>query len=113
MFLRATTRKKDGKLHHYWSIVENRRVAGGRVVRRHVLYLGEINSSQELAWRKSIEVLEDKGSASAPRSTRCFPKIAAQGNALGSGLVRAHGVSADRPVRHARAATGIPRPGTH
>jgi hypothetical protein len=74
MFLRATTRKKDGKLHHYWSIVENRRVAGGRVVQRHVLYLGEINSSQELAWRKSIEVLEDKGSASAPRTYALFPE---------------------------------------
>jgi hypothetical protein len=59
MFLRATTRKKDGKEHRYWSVVENRRVAGGRVAHRHVLYLGEINSSQELAWRKSIEVLED------------------------------------------------------
>jgi hypothetical protein len=59
MFLRATIRKKDGKEHRYWSVVENRRVAGGRVVQRHVLYLGEINSSQELAWRKSIEVLDD------------------------------------------------------
>jgi len=57
MFLRAKTRKKDGKEHRYWSVVENRRVAGGRVVQRHVLYLGEINSSQELAWRKSIDVL--------------------------------------------------------
>jgi hypothetical protein len=34
-------------------------VADGRVVQRHVLYLGEINTSQELAWRKSIEVFED------------------------------------------------------
>jgi hypothetical protein len=59
MFLRATTRKKDGKDHRYWSVVENRRVAGRRVLQRHVLYLGEINSSQELAWRKSIEVLDD------------------------------------------------------
>jgi len=32
MFLRATIRKKDGKEHRYWSVVENRRVAGGRVV---------------------------------------------------------------------------------
>ncbi len=55
MFLRCSTRKKDGKEHRYFSIVENKRVAGGRVVQRHVLYLGEINSSQELAWRKSIE----------------------------------------------------------
>ena len=53
MFLRATVRKKDGKEHTYFSVVENKRVADGRVVQRHVLYLGEINSSQELAWRKS------------------------------------------------------------
>jgi hypothetical protein len=77
MFLRATTRKKDGKEHRYWSVVENRRVAGGRVVQRHVLYLGEINSSQELAWRKSIEVLEDGESRHA--RTRCFPRIAVKG----------------------------------
>ena len=46
MFLRKTQRKKDGKTHWYWSVVENRRLDGGRVVQRHVLYLGEINSSQ-------------------------------------------------------------------
>ena len=44
MFLKDTTRFKDGKEHHYWSLVENRRVDGGhKVVQRHVLYLGEIN----------------------------------------------------------------------
>lgn len=59
MFLRAISRKKNGKQHRYFSIVENKRVADGRVVQRHVLYLGEINSSQELAWRKSIEVFEE------------------------------------------------------
>ena len=41
MFLRASTRKKDGKVHRYWSIVENRRLPGGRVSQRHVLYLGD------------------------------------------------------------------------
>jgi hypothetical protein len=60
MFLRASTRKKDGKEHRYWSIVENRRLAGGGVLQRHVLYLGEINSSQERAWRKSVEVLDER-----------------------------------------------------
>ena len=40
MFLRATIRKKDGKEHRYFSVVENRRVGRGRVVQRHVLYLG-------------------------------------------------------------------------
>ncbi|MFQ5343917.1 MAG: IS1634 family transposase [Anaerolineae bacterium] len=77
MFLRSTIRKKDGKQHRYWSVVENRRVAGGRVVRRHVLYLGEINSSQELAWRKSIEVLED--GAEQPRTLALFPEDRCEG----------------------------------
>src|SRR5450756_645156 len=72
MFLRATTRKKDGKQHRYFSVVENKRVHGGHVVQRHVLYLGEINSSQELAWRKSIEVLEE-GDRS-PRTLSLFPE---------------------------------------
>ena len=59
MFLRSTSRKKNGKPHRYFSIVENQRLADGRVAQRHVLYLGEINSSQESAWRKSIEVFEE------------------------------------------------------
>jgi transposase len=58
MFLRCSTRKKDGKEHHYWSLVENRRLADGRVVQRHVLYLGEINDSQQVAWRRSIEIFD-------------------------------------------------------
>jgi Transposase DDE domain len=71
MFLRATVRKKDGKEHTYFSVVENKRVADGRVVQRHVLYLGEINSTQELAWRKSIEVLDEV--QKAPRTLSLFP----------------------------------------
>lgn len=73
MFLKQTSRRKDGKEHHYWSLVENRRVDGGRkVVQRHVLYLGEINSSQQAAWRKTIELLEE-GSA-RPRTVALFPE---------------------------------------
>jgi hypothetical protein len=59
MFLRCHPRQKDGKLHRYWGIVETRRVSGGRVVQRRVLYLGEINDSQHEAWRKTIEVVEE------------------------------------------------------
>src|SRR5271155_3750155 len=59
MFLRHKIRNKDGKRHRYWSVVENKRVAGGGVVQKHVLHLGEINDSQELAWRRSIEVLDE------------------------------------------------------
>ena len=71
MFLRKTRRKKDGKTHEYWSVVENRRVAGGRIVQRHVLYLGEINSSQAAVWRKAIEVLDDDAGHS--RTMALFP----------------------------------------
>ena len=61
MFLRATNRKKNGKEHWYWSIVENYRTEKGRAVQRHVLYLGEINDSQKESWLRTIEVLEDGG----------------------------------------------------
>src|SRR5215475_4604196 len=71
MFLRHKIRWKDGKEHRYFSVVENKRVSGGRVVQRHVLYLGEINDSQELAWRKSIEVFEE--GARRPRTLSLFP----------------------------------------
>jgi len=32
MFVRCTTRKKNGKSHRYWSLVENKRCAGDKVV---------------------------------------------------------------------------------
>jgi len=86
MFLRATIRKKDGKEHRYWSVVENRRLRGGRVVQRHVLYLGEINSSQELGWRKSIEVLDE--GARAPRTLALFPEDRFEGLLPDESVVR-------------------------
>ena len=70
MFLRRTERKKDGKSHSYWSIVENKRVGHGRTVQRHVLYLGEINSSQTAAWRKAIEIFDED--AGRPRTMALF-----------------------------------------
>jgi transposase len=86
MFLRHIKRKKDGKEHRYWSIVENRRVGGGRVVQRPLLYLGEINDSQELAWRKSIAVLED--GAAAPHSLSLFPEDRFEGVLPDASIVR-------------------------
>jgi len=59
MFLRCIKRKKNGKEHCYWSIVENKRCASGQIVQRHVLYLGEINDQQQAAWQKSIEIFEE------------------------------------------------------
>jgi transposase len=71
MFLRCHARQKDGKLHRYWSIVESRRFGKRGSVQRPVLYLGEINDSQQAAWRKTIDVFED--GAPAPRSIALFP----------------------------------------
>jgi hypothetical protein len=86
MFLRAKIRRKDGKEHRSWSVVENQRVGGGRVVQRHVLYLGEINSTQALAWRRSIEVLEE--GASQPRTLALFPEDRCDGLLDDGSIVR-------------------------
>ena len=86
MFLRQTIRKKDGKEHRYFSVVENRRVADGRVVQRHLLYLGEINDSQERAWRKSIEVFDE--SAAEPRTLSLFPEDRCEGLLPDASIVR-------------------------
>ena len=86
MFLRATTRKKDGKEHRYYSVVENKRVSGGRVLQRHVLYLGEINSSQERAWRRSIEVLDE--TKQVARTLALFPEDRCEGVIPDESIVR-------------------------
>ena len=60
MYLRPNRRFKDGKEHRYWSIVESKRCVGGKVVQRQVLYLGEINDSQQEAWCRVIEAFDEE-----------------------------------------------------
>jgi transposase len=60
MFLRRHKRVKDGKEHHYYSVMESRRLQSGKVAQRRVLYLGEINDSQQAAWRKTLEVFDEE-----------------------------------------------------
>jgi transposase len=60
MFLRSNNRKKDGKDHRYFSIVENHRLAFDKTVQRTVLYLGEINDQQQAAWRKTLSVFDEE-----------------------------------------------------
>ena len=50
MYLKRNRRLKDGKEHVYWNIVESKRCAGGKIVQRQVLYLGEINDGQLQSW---------------------------------------------------------------
>ena len=60
MFLRAHNRKKDGKKHRYWSLVETvRTVVGPR--QRRLCYLGELNESGQDQWLKTIEVFNEQG----------------------------------------------------
>lgn len=72
MYLRHIQRKKNGKEHSYWSIVESRRLADGRVSQRHVLYLGEINDAQERAWARAVEVFPDE--TGPPQTMALFPE---------------------------------------
>lgn len=72
MFLRSTQRKKNGKTHTYWNIVENKRLDDGRVVQRQVLYLGELNSSQLEAWRHAIDVIDE--TTGQTRTLALFPE---------------------------------------
>jgi transposase len=71
MFLRFSRRIKNGKAHRYWSIVENKRCAGGRVVQRPVLYLGELNDSQHEAWCRVVEAFDEDGKSR--RQIALFP----------------------------------------
>jgi hypothetical protein len=50
MYLRHTTRKKDGKVHRYWSLVRSVRV-GRRVIQQTVAHLGELDEQGRLEAR--------------------------------------------------------------
>ena len=60
MFLRSNRRSKDGKDHRYWSLVETVRTADGPR-QRTLCYLGELNSSAQTRWLKTIEVFNEQG----------------------------------------------------
>ena len=97
MYLRFARRRKDGKEHRYWSIVESRRCAGGRVVQRPVLYLGEIKDSQHAAWCRVIEAF-DEGSRRY-RQLALFPaELSVPDQAQGFGIqVRLDAMELHRP----------------
>jgi len=71
MYLKCHRRIKDGKEHRYWSIAEKKRCCGGKIVDRHVIYLGEINDSQRESWTRCIEAFEDSGKRT--RQLALFP----------------------------------------
>ena len=71
MFLKCSQRRKNGKVHRSWSVVESRRYAGGKIAQQHVLYLGELNDSQQRAWERSLSVFDEQ--AGEHRQLALFP----------------------------------------
>jgi transposase len=69
MFLRELRPKKDGKEHSYWSLVETVRTPEGPR-QRALCYLGELNSSGQARWQKTIEVFNEQGES---RQLKLFP----------------------------------------
>jgi len=69
MFLRAHERRKDGKEHSYWSLVETVRTADGPR-QRTLCYLGELNSSAQARWLKTVEVFNEQGES---QQLKLFP----------------------------------------
>src|SRR6266516_3536609 len=92
MFLRCTTRKKNGKEHSYWSIVENKRCAGNKIVQRHVLYLGELDEQQHLNWETTLKISNPTRTAEsaqiAPPTGELFPAPPPSASADEKNLVR-------------------------
>jgi transposase len=71
MYLKCHTRVKDGKQHRYWSLMEKRRVADGRILDRPLLYLGEINDAQQAAWTRTIAAFDPV--TQLPQTLALFP----------------------------------------
>jgi transposase len=96
MFLRSTNRKKDGKDHRYFSIVESLRLVGGKTAQRTVLYLGEINDQQQAAWRKTLEIFDEEEQCNTTMSL--FPDDRqVPADALDGVQVRLSGLELRRP----------------
>jgi len=69
MFLRPHARSKDGKDHTYWSLVETVRTPDGPR-QKTLCYLGELNSSAQTRWLKTVEVFNEQGEA---QQLKLFP----------------------------------------
>ncbi len=95
-YLKCHARFKNGKEHRYWSLSENPRCAGGQIIQRQVLYLGEINDRQRQAWIKQIEVFDT--AAQAPVTLALFPEDRLVPAEVASGIqVRLSAFELERP----------------
>lgn len=54
MFLKCNKRKKDSKVYRYWSIVESRRLANRRSVKRQGIYTATHDIARNVSGRRSL-----------------------------------------------------------
>jgi len=87
MYLRATTRKKDGKRHRYWRLVESVRI-GRRVIQRTVAQLGELDAEGRVRARALARHL-----IGSPEQAQLFE----DGHADVTVPVRLKGIRVERP----------------
>ena len=106
MFLRCSKRRKDGKEHLYWSVVENRRLNDQRVVQRHVLYLGELGRRAGILLAQDRRTLWPRRGRAAP--SRPVSRGARQGRRVSrrARATFANGPAPPAPMR--RLLAGLP-----
>ncbi len=75
MFLRRCERKKNGKRHMYWALVESYRTARGSR-QRVVAYLGDLAPSEQDGWAKLGAHLQGDDAARRPERTLFDPPCA-------------------------------------
>lgn len=97
-------RKKNGKTHAYWALVESHRTPRGSR-QRVVSYLGELQESEKSGWAQLSERLNGQGNASATRTEKqlllfeppeCVDEAESFFGSKGA-LVDLKGVRLDRP----------------
>src|SRR5580658_2481941 len=92
MFLRSHGRKKDGKDHTYWSLVETVRTPDGPR-QKTLCYLGELNSCAQARWLTTVEVFNEQGEA---QQLKLFPSHVEAPDDPQVARVRLNGVRLER-----------------
>ena len=72
MFLRRFERRKSGKPHSYWALVESYRTAKGSR-QRVVAYLGDLSAAEQDGWAKLGSHLNCEGKTRRPQLTLFDP----------------------------------------
>src|SRR5271165_4518189 len=112
MFLRANHRSKDGKEHTYWSLVETVRTAEGPR-QKTLCYLGELNSSAQARWLRTVEVFNETGRSPATETVPVACRAAARRSAGGAGSAEQSTTGEDATVRCRLCGAGtVEAPGT-